>query len=58
MMRRAEAAAAPADAEPAAPMAWRALVFVDDDAGVAAAIRWVAVTVILAAAALGAALGA
>jgi hypothetical protein len=51
-MRRAEAA----EAEPAAPALWRALVFVEDDAGEVAAIRWAAITLILAAAAVLAAL--
>jgi hypothetical protein len=35
---------------------WRALVFVADDTGAAAAIRWAAVTLLLAAAAVLAAL--
>jgi hypothetical protein len=52
---RGPAEAAVAEAGEAAPP-WRALVFIASDADADAAIRWVAITVILAAAAVLAAL--
>jgi len=52
---RAAVAMQPAEAGEAVPP-WRALVFVAGDADAAVAIRWVAITVVLAAAAVLAAL--